>query len=155
MLTANTLFNSTRIMSIGGKEIGNGGTGSMNIPKNVRVKMEKNNVTEDEYLSLLVFAKHLPRGKQQLKLNYKELRNQLISDHQEKKSALTATSGLRKGGKVSTNGIKALTLPDHILNIKNKNRRPTFPINNVPYPYFKNDFTLGSRKTPNVNVLLK
>lgn len=117
--------------------------------------MEKNNITEDEYLSLLVFAKHLPRGKQQLKLNYKELRTQLISDHQEKQHALTVRSGLRKGGKVSMKGIKELSLPDHLLNIKNKNRRPKAPINNVPYPYFKNDFTLGNRKHSKVNSLIQ
>tara|TARA_R110000824_G_scaffold39968_1_gene120244 strand:+ start:340 stop:804 length:465 start_codon:yes stop_codon:yes gene_type:complete len=147
MLNANSLFNSTREMSIGGKRKGNGGTPIINIPKNVHDKMKKNNITENEYLSLLVFAKHLPRGKQELKLNYKELRNQLISDHQSKKSALTATSGLRKGGKVSSQGLKALSLTDHILTIKNKNRNQTAPIKNVPYPYFKNGFNFGKKPT--------
>jgi len=155
MITQDTLFNSTRLMSIGGKRQGNGGTPIIEIPKNVLKRMEKNNISEDEYLSLLVFAKHLPRGKQELKLNYKELRDQLISDHQTKGSALNVTSGLRRGGKVSNDGLKAMSLPHHLLNIKNNNRTPTFPIPNVPYPYFKNDFKLGNRETQKVNRLIQ
>ena len=154
-ITAATLFNSTRINSIGGFEQGHGGTSEMKIPDRTRKKMEKNNITEDEYLSLLVFAKHLPRGKQQLKLDYPVLRDQLLSDHQNKKSALTVTSGTRKGGKIATQGLQALALSDHILSIKNNNRNQTFPINNVPYPYFKNDFSFNSKKQSRVNRLIQ
>ena len=115
--------------------------------------MTKNNITEDEYLSLLVFAKHLPRGKQALKLNYAVLRDQLISDHQTNGSALTARSGLRKGGLVSDKGLKALSLPSHILNIKNKNKNQKFPIPNVPYPYFKNDFNINRKGKNNQRTI--
>jgi len=153
-INAQTLYNSVRENSIAGLEQGHGGTSSISIPPNVQKKMEKNNITEDEYLSLLVFAKHLPRGKQALKLNYPELRDQLLSDHQEKKSSMTIRSGLRKGGLVSSQGLKALTLPDHLLNIKNKNRTPTFPVANVPYPYFKNSFSFGTKGTA-VNRLIQ
>lgn len=149
MINQKTLFNSTRVNSIGGLEIGHGGG---NVPVNPKIdnatrkKMEKNKITEDEYLALLVYAKHLPRGKQQLKLNYSELRDQLISDHQEGKNALNVRTGLRAGGMVSKKGlVKGMTLPEHILTIKNKNRNKNITslgqaIPFVNYPYFKNSF---------------
>ena len=143
-ITANTLYNATRINSIAGKEIGNAGKNVPVVAKiapNIKAKMEKNKITEDEYLSLLVYAKHLPRGKQELKLNYKELRDQLISDHQEGKESLNVVNGLRRGGMVAKKGLKkGMSLKEHLLTIKNKNRNQTAPIPNVPYPYFKNSF---------------
>ena len=143
MINTKTLFNAVRINSIAGKEIGNAGKNVPQVAKidqATRKRMEKNNISEDEYLSLLVYAKHLPRGKQELKLNYATLRDQLIADHQIKKSSLSVTSGLRKGGLVSDKGVKLLNLKGHLLNIKNKNRNQTTPVPNVNYPYFKNSF---------------
>lgn len=144
MINQQTLFNSTRINSIAGNLKGRAGG---NVPQVAKIdqttlaKLKKNKMTEDEYLSLLVYAKHLPRGKQELKLNYNTLRDQLISDNQEGKSALNVTSGLRKGGMVSIKGLtKGMSLKEHLLTIKNKNRNQTKPIPFVNYPYFKNDF---------------
>ena len=114
MINQNTLFNSTRLMSISGKEIGNEGK-KMKIPDNVEKRMKKNKMSQDEYLSLLVFAKHLPRGRQELKLNYPELRDQLIADNQTGKSSLSQTSGLRRGGIVASKGPKALNLKGHLM----------------------------------------
>lgn len=67
MINTKTLFNAVRINSIAGKEIGNAGKNVPQVAKidqATRKRMEKNNISEDEYLSLLVYAKHLPRGKQ-------------------------------------------------------------------------------------------
>ena len=150
MLTEQSLNNARRWDSIGGFRQGHGGTKQVKIDENTRKKMEKANISEDEYLALLVFAKHLPRGKRELKLNFKELRDQLISNEQTRGSALSDRSGLNKGGKVSISGIKELTQVEHVLNIKNKNRNTLHPIlkiqnkelSYIPYPYFKNNFTI-------------
>ena len=146
MLTENSLNNARRWNSIGGKRQGHGGTAKVDANKNItpdiRKKMEIANISEDEYLNLLVFAKHLPRGKRQLSLNYSELRDQLIANEQVGGSRLSDRTGLAKGGNVAKKGIKALTQVEHSLNIKNKNRNQTHPILFTPYPYFKNGFTL-------------
>jgi hypothetical protein len=144
MINSNTLFNSTRLSSIAGNEKGNAGY-SIKIPNNIDKKLIKNKMTQDEYLSLLVFAKHLPRGKQELKLNYPELRDQLIADNQTGKSSLNQVSGLRRGGIVASKGTKALNLKAHLLTIKNTNRNQTTPIPNVDYPYWKNSFDLKKK----------
>ena len=144
MINQKTLFNSTRINSIAGNLKGNAGGNPPQVAKidqTTLARMKKAKISEDEYLSLLVYAKHLPRGKQELKLNYSTLRDQLIADHQEGKSSLNVVSGLRKGGMISKKGLtKGMSLKEHLLTIKNNNRNPTKPIPNVPYPYFKNNF---------------
>lgn len=135
------LIKSIREQSIQGKK-------TLTKPKIIQlptktIKMLKeNNISTDEYLAMLCYAKHLPRGKRELKLNFVELRKQLISQVQSDEAYLTNMSGLRIGGKVATGGAKFLTQKSYIYNIKNKNRNQTRPIENVSYSYFKNDFTI-------------
>lgn len=115
----------------------------MTLPKKTMKKLKDSNISTEEFLAMLVYAKHLPRGKRELKLNFKQLREQLISEVQEDKAYLTQMSGLRLGGKVAiTTSTKPLSQLQHIYNIKNKNRNQTNPIPFVPYPYFKNSFKL-------------
>ena len=113
------------------------------LPPKLMKKLEKSQVSTDEFLAMLVYAKHLPRGKRELKLNFAELRKQLISEVQDNKAYLTDVAGLRLGGKVAMKtSTKPLSQMQHILNIKNKNQNKTSPVPFVPYPYFKNGIQL-------------
>jgi hypothetical protein len=136
------LIDTVRKMALGGKRNLQTPT-TITLPTKLKKELQKADISQDEFLAMLVYAKHLPRGKRELKLNYNELRKQLISQVQDNKAYLTDVAGLRLGGKVSMGGsTKALSQTGHILNIKNNNRNETKPIPNVNYPYFKNSFKL-------------
>jgi len=91
------------------------------LPKRVRKKLEESQMTQDEYITMTQYAKWLPSGKRQLKLNYPKLRDTLVS-HDLEKEPLSKTSGLNKGGQVAIHGIQALTQREHLATIINQNR---------------------------------
>jgi hypothetical protein len=135
------LINAIRMQSIqGNKNLSKPQT--MQLPKKTMKMLKDADVSTDEYLAMLVYAKHLPRGKRELKLNMTELRKQLTSQVQSSEAYLTDVSGLRLGGKVATGGTKFLSQQAHIYNIKNKNQTQTKPVEYTPYSYFKNGFVL-------------
>ncbi len=108
---------------------------SNDLPKRAREAIRSGKITEDEYLTMLEYAKWLPHGKRQLKLNYAELRDMLVS-HDLEQAPLTKTSGLNKGGKTALEGAKALTQREHIATIMNQNR-----INKKQWPHTNPNFT--------------
>ena len=113
------------------------------LPKRVQAAVREGQITEDEYLTMLEYAKWLPHGKRQLKLNYPELRDMLVS-HDLEKAPLTKTSGLNKGGKTAIEGARALTQREHLATILNKNRikKAAFPGTNPNFASFANRFGL-------------
>lgn len=113
------------------------------LPKRVRAAIKEGQITEDEYITMQEYARWLPHGKRQLKLNYPELRNMLVS-HDLEKAPLTKTSGLNKGGKVAVEGARALTQREHLATIMNKNRikKAQFPGTNPDFTSFANRFGL-------------
>jgi len=141
-LTETNMINSVRSQAIGGfRKFGPPVT--IGIPEKTKKALKKADISTDQFLAMLVFAKHLPRGKREIKLNFKELRDQLVSEVQSDEAYLTQVSGLQLGGKVAQQAsTKPLSQMQHIYNIKNKNRNQTKPVPNVDYPYFKNGFIL-------------
>lgn len=113
------------------------------LPKRVRAAVKEGQITEDEYITMMEYARWLPHGKRQLKLNYPELRNMLVS-HDLEKAPLTKTSGMNKGGKTAIEGPKALTQREHLATILNKNRirKAAFPGTNPNFTSFANRFGL-------------
>ena len=100
------------------------------LPKAVKERLGKSVMSEEAYLSMEQYAKWLPRGKRQLKLNMPELKELLISNDL-KKTSLTKISGLNSGGKLSFSANqgtkqvqKLLTQAEHIKSntILNNNR---------------------------------
>ena len=65
----------------------------------------KAEITQDEMIVMEEYAKYLPRGKRQLKLNIKELRNTVLANDLMA-IPLTKTSGLNRGGNLSLLGGK-------------------------------------------------
>lgn len=125
------------------------------LPKAVRERLGKSTMDETAYLAMVEYAKWLPRGKRQLKLNTSELRELLISNDL-KKTSLTKISGLNSGGKLSfgqnqgTKQVqKLLTQAEHIKSntILNNNRVSNSFYNfkggkNPAYTSFKNNIRL-------------
>lgn len=108
-----------------------------NIPKSVKKRMARAEISENEYLTMLAYAHWLPSGKRKLKLNYPELREMLVAKDLEQ-APLTQTSGLSKGGMVSVKDPKILhemTQQEH-LTLLNKNRLKNNPV----YTSFRNNF---------------
>ena len=100
------------------------------LPKAVKEKLGKSVMSEEEYLTMTEYARWLPRGRRQLRLNQKELRDLLVSNDL-KKTSLTKISGLNSGGKLAfgaNQGTKQvqqlLTQQEHIKSntIMNNNR---------------------------------
>jgi hypothetical protein len=100
------------------------------LPKAVKERLGKSVMSEEAYLAMVEYAKWLPRGKRQLRLNTPQLKELLLSNDL-KKTALTKTSGLNRGGKLAfasnqnTKQVKQLlTQAEHIkgVTIMNNNR---------------------------------
>ena len=109
------------------------------IPKSVMKRMEKAEISEKEYLTMLAYAHWLPSGKRKLKLNYPELRQMLVATDLEQ-APLTQTSGLNKGGMIAVKGqkvLKEMTQQEH-LTLLNKNRLKNNPV----YTSFRNNFVV-------------
>ena len=125
------------------------------LPKAVKEKLGKSVMSEEEYLTMTEYARWLPRGKRQLRLNQSELRELLVSNDL-KKTSLTKISGLNSGGKLAfgaNQGTKQvqqlLTQQEHIKSntIKNNNRVSNSFYNfkgglNPNYTSFKNNIRL-------------
>ena len=125
------------------------------LPKSVKERLGKSTMSEEAYLTMTEYAKWLPRGKRQLRLNQSELRELLISNDL-KKTSLTKISGLNSGGKLafgSNQGTKQvqklLTQAEHIKTntILNNNRVSNSFYNfkggkNPNYTSFKNNIRL-------------
>ena len=69
--------------------------------------MEGESMSTDQYITMVEYAKYLPRGFRKLKLNYPELRDMLVSK-ELMKTPLDKTSGLSKGGKIAYLGNKSI-----------------------------------------------
>jgi hypothetical protein len=92
-------------------------------------------ISQDEMIILKEYAKALPSGNRQLKLNMTELKNTLLSN-QLIKDPLTKTSGENRGGNTS---LKLKTQGEYIQQtIKNKNKLKTNP----NYTSFRNNISL-------------
>ncbi len=100
------------------------------LPRAVKERLGKSTMDETAYLAMVEYAKWLPRGKRQLRLNQSELRELLISNDL-KKTSLTKISGLNSGGKLAFSANqgtkqvqKLLTQQEHIKTntIMNNNR---------------------------------
>jgi len=125
------------------------------LPKSVKERLGKSTMDETAYLAMVEYAKWLPRGKRQLRLNTPELKELLISNDL-KKTSLTKISGLNSGGKLSfgqnqgTKQVqKLLTQQEHIKSntILNNNRVSNSFYNfkggkNPNYTSFKNNIRL-------------
>ena len=120
------------------------------LTKKQRTILEGEKMSEDEYITMLEYAKYLPRGRRMMKLNYPELRDMMVSN-ELMKNPLDVTSGLRAGGKVSFEGTPALSQKQHMLNILNKNKpknsmykksKLASEYKNGNYSYFKNNFVM-------------
>ena len=114
--------------------LGNVGQTEMDKPTlddKIRKKIAKTRMSEDQFIAMREFADMGNRlaGKRQLKLNFPELREQLISDNLERGiNPLTDRNGLSSGGKVSQGGsIELLDQRQHLFSIMNQNRLPDNP----------------------------
>ena len=97
----------------------------------------KSEITQDEMIVMEEYAKYLPRGKRQLKLNVKELRNTVLANDLMA-APLTKTSGLNRGGNLSLVGGKPKEQKEYLYTIQNKNKLP----NNPNPTSFKNNFKI-------------
>ena len=97
----------------------------------------KSEITQDEIIVMEEYAKYLPRGKRQLKLNVKELRNTVLANDLMA-APLTKTSGLNRGGNLSLVGGKPKEQKEYLYTIQNKNKLP----NNPNPTSFKNNFKI-------------
>lgn len=125
------------------------------LPKAVKERLGKSVMSEEAYLSMQQYAKWLPRGRRQMKLNMPELKELLVSNDL-KKTSLTKISGLNSGGKLAfganqgTKQVqKLLTQQEHIKTntIMNNNRVSNSFYNfkgglNPAYTSFKNNIRL-------------
>ena len=116
------------------------------LPMNIAKKLGKSNIDEKEFLTMAAYAKWLPHGKRQLKLNYTELRDMLVANDLTK-APLTKEPGLNKGGKIAMDGLKAMSQKEHMTTILNKNRVRNDTVNyggyNPNYTSFKNHIELA------------
>ena len=97
----------------------------------------KAEISQDEMIVMEEYAKYLPRGKRQLKLNVKELRNTVLANDLMA-APLTKTSGLNRGGNLSLIGGKPKEQKEYLYTIQNKNKLP----NNPNPTSFKNNFKI-------------
>jgi len=153
MISSNTLYLKIDKASVDGKK-----EFVKDTPEHLSVKktkqLEQSRIDKDQYIAMEQFAKLLPRGKRKLKLNMKELREEIFSN--PKLATLTDDQGLKSGGIVSyklkgnavrgSKKIDELTQRDFGVSIKNNNR-VTSDVNlnngkNPNYASFKNNFVL-------------
>ena len=125
------------------------------LPKQVRERLGKSVMSEEAYLTMTEYARWLPRGRRQMKLNMPQLKELLVSNDL-KKTSLTKMSGLNRGGKLafaSNQGTKQvkqlLTQAEHMKGptIMNNNRVSNSFYNfkgglNPNYTSFKNHIRL-------------
>jgi len=153
MISSNTLYLKINKASVDGKE-----EFVKHTPEHLSVKkskdLENSRIDKDQYIAMEQFAKLLPRGKRKLKLNMKELREQIFSN--PKLATLTDDDGLKSGGvvgyKLKGNAVRGskkideLTQRDYGTTIKNNNRLfSDVNLNkgkNPNYASFKNNFVL-------------
>ena len=123
MISNENIFFNTARMSVNGDRTPNIGGYIDETPLDAKMEksIEDSKITMDEYLIMSSYARWLPSGLRQMKLNMPKLRDELISV-QLKKEPLSIVSGLRTGGLVSKFGSKAITQLEYIQNIKNNNR---------------------------------
>ena len=133
----NQIFLSVKKKSVGGFE-------NPKLGKPDELKTEKGNepkedkISQDEMIVLEEYAKYLPSGKRQLKLNIPELRDTVLSNDLMAIGS-TKTSGLNQGGNLSLKGgFPPKDQKEYIFSIKNKNKLPQNPNPTS----FKNDFKL-------------
>ena len=100
------------------------------LPNAVRERLGKSTMSDEAYLSMQEYARWLPRGRRQLRLNMPQLKELLITNDL-KDNPLTKQSGLNSGGKLAfsaNQGMKQvqqlLTQAEHIKSntIMNNNR---------------------------------
>lgn len=146
MITSSDVFLQVRSNSVAGmhdpsKEIYH----NSKLPMNIAKKVEKSNIDEQQFLTMSAYAKWLPHGKRQLKLNYPELRDMLVATDLTK-APLTKESGLNSGGKIAMDGLKAMSQKEHMTTILNTNRVRNDSVNyggfNPSYTSFKNKLEL-------------
>jgi hypothetical protein len=134
LLTNRNIANSIARQSVGGLHQPRKETfpelSGKSLPKAVKGRLGKSVMSEDAYLSMVQYAKWLPRGKRQLRLNIPKLRD-LLASNDLKDNPLTKISGLNSGGKLafaanqSTKQVqKLLTQAGNVkgVTIMNKNR---------------------------------
>ena len=132
----NQIFLSVKKKSVGGFE-------NPKLDKPDDLKREKGNepkedkISQDEMIVLEEYAKYLPSGKRQLKLNIPELRNTVLANDLMAIGG-TKTSGLNQGGNLSLKGGFPKDQKEYIFSIKNKNKLKMNPV----YTGFKNDFKI-------------
>jgi len=100
-------------------------------------KTKDSKISEDEMIVMGEYAKYLPRGKRQLKLNVPELRNTVLANDLMA-VPLTKTSGLNRGGNLSLVGGKPKQQKEYLYTIKNDNKLP----GNPNPTSFKNNFKI-------------
>lgn len=110
----------------------------LNYDEEQDMPQRKGELTEDELLIMEEYAKWLPQGKRQLKLNVPQLRNTLLATDLIA-APLTKESGKNRGGMISLkpDEIVPLTQGEHI-SLLNQNRNA----GNPNYTGFRNDFMI-------------
>ena len=105
------------------------------IPPTLTEREERNlskaRITQDQFIAMTQFADMGNRiaGKRQLKLNFPELREAMISNAlQRVVSPLTDRAGLSRGGKVGMGDkLELLDIRETLFSIKNDNKLPDNP----------------------------
>ncbi len=134
-ITSDNIYLSVKKNSVGGKQKPT--LGQKEKLDVVEQKEKESKITEDEMIVMGEYAKYLPRGKRQLKLNVKELRNAVLANDLMA-IPLTKTSGLNKGGNISLIGGKPKEQKEYLYTIKNDNKLP----GNPNPTSFKNNFKI-------------
>jgi len=113
------------------------------LPKAVQKRLEKAEISQEQYEQMLLFAQNASwlAGHRKLKMNDEKLRNLVVSSTNSEVGR-TDTAGLRQGGKMTeailSKSRKPLKGKSMELTIKNKNK-----LKQNPNPTsFKNDFKL-------------
>tara|TARA_R110000851_G_scaffold333251_1_gene511744 strand:+ start:1883 stop:2329 length:447 start_codon:yes stop_codon:yes gene_type:complete len=114
-----------------------------NLDFEVRKRLDQNDqITEKQFILLQEYAKFLPSGKRQLKVDLKELSALLVSEQLSKTNTLNKTSGLSSGGHIALDLNKISKLQNEKIKqftIVNKNK---LQLNPNPTS-FKNNITFG------------
>ncbi len=109
----------------------------LNYDEEIDMPQRKGELTEDELIIMEEYAKWLPQGKRQLKLNVPQLRNTLLANDLIA-APLTKESGKNRGGMLSLKpDFVPMTQGEHIT-LLNKNKNPENP----NYTGFRNDFMI-------------
>ena len=129
LLTNRNITNSIARQSVSGrhkphKEIFPELAAAEGLPKAVKERLGKSVMSEDAYLSMVQYAKWLPRGKRQLRLNMPELRDLLVSSDL-KDTPLTKLSGLNSGGKLACSSNQSTKQVQKLLTQTKAIRGPT------------------------------